>query len=152
MSQHKFTNVEEIQNAVGTPLGTTQWREITQDDVNTFADVTDDHQWIHIDVERATDSNFGGTIVHGFFTLALLPPFARELYSFELGSARLNFGLEKVRFLAPLPVGDRIRASAEFISVQEQEAGTRVNTKWIIEREGGDRPVCIAESITMIVD
>lgn len=151
MTKHAFTNIEQIEQSVGNPLGTTDWRQISQDDVNTFADVTEDHQWIHIDVERAAQSIFGGTIVHGFFTLAFLPGFAAELYQFDLGSARLNFGLEKVRFLAPLPVGDRIRGSAEFASVRQQDSGTRVHTKWTIEREGGDRPVCIAESITLIV-
>lgn len=151
MGKHTFTSVEEIKAAVNTPLGTTDWVEISQEDVNAFADVTGDHQWIHVDVERAKQSNFGGTIVHGFMTLAFLPRFAGELYQFDMGSARLNYGLEKVRFLAQLPVGERIRGSAEFVSVAEQSAGTRVHTKWTLERENGDRPVCVAESVTMIV-
>lgn len=151
MSKHTFTSVQELHDAIGLELGPTDWVEITQEDVNTFADVTGDHQWIHLDVERAKESSFGGTIVHGFMTLSFLPRFGGELYDFDLGSARLNYGLEKVRFLAQLPVGDRIRASAEIVSVSEQASGTRVNTKWTIERENGDRPVCIAESVTLIV-
>lgn len=151
MGTHKFTSFVAIENAVNKPLGTTEWTHVTQQDVNTFADVTGDQQWIHVDVERAKESNFGGTIVHGFMTLAFLPRFAAELYQFDLGSARLNFGLEKVRFPASLPVGERIKASAEFVTVVKQESGTRVNTKWVIEREGGGRPVCVAEAVTMIV-
>lgn len=151
MTKQKFTSVEEINNAMGKNLGTTEWVEITQDDVNSFADVTGDHQWIHIDVERAKASAFGGTIVHGFMTLAFLPRFGGELFEFDMGSAKLNYGLEKVRFLAQLPVGDRIRGSAEITSVVEQASGTRVNTQWTIERENGDRPVCVAESVTLIV-
>ena len=150
MTRHVSTDIEQIEQTVGNPLGTTDWRQISQDDVNTFADVTEDHQWIHVDVERAAESSFGGTIVHGFFTLAFLPRFAGELYQFDLGSARLNFGLEKVRFLAPLPVDGRIRGSAKFASVKQQDSGTRVHTKWTIERKGGDRPVCIAEFVTLI--
>lgn len=151
MTKQKFTSVEEITNAIGKNLGSTEWVEITQDDVNGFADVTGDHQWIHIDVERAKASSFGGTIVHGFMTLSFLPRFGGELFEFDMGSAKLNYGLEKVRFLAQLPVGDRIRGSAEITSVVEQASGTRVNTQWTIERENGDRPVCVAESVTLIV-
>lgn len=151
MVQQTFTSIDQIKAAVGTSLGTTDWVEITQDDVNAFADVTGDHQWIHVDVERAEASSFGGTIVHGFMTLSFLPRFGGELFAFDLGSARLNYGLEKVRFLAQVPVGSRIRASAEFVSVTEQPSGTRVNTKWTLERENGDRPICVAESVTLIV-
>src|SRR5690625_756758 len=151
MGKLKFTSVEELNTAVGQDLGTTEWVEITQDDVNAFADVTGAHQWIHVDVEPAQQSSFGGTIVHGFMTLAFLPRFAAELYQFDMGSARLNYGLEKVRFLAQLPVGARIRGSAEIVSVVEQASGTRVNTKWTSGRDNGDRPVCVAEFVIMIV-
>src|SRR5699024_12250469 len=103
MTKHVFIDIKEIEQTVGSPLGTTDWRQISQDDVNTFADVTEDHQRIHVDVERAAESNFGGTIVHGFFTLAFLPRFAAELYQFDLASARTDFGLQNVRFLARSP-------------------------------------------------
>jgi len=147
----RFATVEEIEAAVGEPLGTTDWVEIDQARVDAFADLTGDHQWIHVDAERAAASPFGGTIVHGYLTQSMIPGFSTSLFAVEAGSARLNYGSEKVRFPSPLPTGSRIRASAEFTDVTPGPAGTRVTTRWTVEREGGDKPVCVAEVVTLVL-
>jgi acyl dehydratase len=151
MAPRVFTDVAEIESAVGEELGTTAWVEITQPVVDTFAEVTADHQWIHVDVERAAASAFGGTIAHGYLTLSMLPAFAAELYTIETGSARLNYGLGKVRFPAPVPVGSRVRATPRFTAVQHVPAGSQVVVSWTVEADGVERPVCVAESITLVV-
>ncbi|MFE6509117.1 MaoC family dehydratase [Nocardioides sp. NPDC057767] len=146
-----FTSVEAIQAAVGEELGTTDWVQITQERVDRFAELTGDLQWIHVDVERATASSFGGTIAHGYLTLSMLPGFSGELYTIEAGSARLNYGLEKVRFPAPVRVGSKIRATPRIKEVREVPAGTQVVVTWTVEAEGAERPVCVAESITLVL-
>ena len=146
-----FSSLAEIEQARGEALGTTDWTLIDQPAVDAFADLTGDHQWVHVDTERASGSSFGGTIVHGFLTLAMLPGFAGRLYRIDVGSARLNYGVEKVRFPAPLPVGSRIRATPEFTAVEHLGSGTRITTTWTVEREGGDRPVCVAQTLTLVL-
>ncbi|MDO5697980.1 MAG: MaoC family dehydratase [Dermatophilus congolensis] len=151
MSKKVFSSIAELEAAVGEPIGTTEWMTIDQQKVNGFADITGDHQWIHVDVERAASSPFGGTIVHGFLTLSMLPVFSTSLFSIEAGTARLNYGLEKVRFPAPVPVGSRVRATPTFKEVRKVNAGTQVLTSWTVEAEGVSRPVCVAEMITLVV-
>jgi acyl dehydratase len=151
MAPRVFTSVPEIEAAVGQDLGTTSPVRITQDLVNRFADVTGDQQWIHVDVARAAASSMGGTIAHGYLTLSMIPAFAQQLFALEAGSARLNYGLEKVRFPAPVPVGSSIHGSALIKDVQTVPAGTRVAVAWTVEIAGGTRPVCVAESITLVV-
>jgi acyl dehydratase len=151
MAPRVFTDVAEIEAAVGEDLGTTDWVAITQPVVDTFAEVTGDHQWIHIDVERAARSAFGGTIAHGYLTLSMLPAFAAQLYTIDTGSARLNYGLGKVRFPAPVPVGSKVRATPRFAAVQHVPAGSQVVVSWTVEADGVERPVCVAESITLVV-
>ncbi|OIJ25636.1 MaoC family dehydratase [Nocardioides luteus] len=146
-----FTSVEAIEAAVGEELGTTDWVQITQDRVDRFAELTGDHQWIHVDVERATASSFGGTIAHGYLTLSMLPAFSTQLYTIEAGSARLNYGLEKARFPAPVKVGAKIRATPRIKEVRPVPAGTKVVVAWTVEAEGVERPVCVAESITLVL-
>ena len=107
-----FTSLDELAGAAGEDLGSTDWLEVSQDRVDLFADATDDHQWIHVDAERAAAGPFGGTIAHGFLTLSLIPFFASQLFDFETPGARLNYGLNKVRFPNPVKVGARVRASA----------------------------------------
>src|SRR5919202_1835664 len=104
-----FTSIEELSAAVGEDLGTTEWLEVTQDRVDAFADATGDHQWIHVDVDRARSGPFGGTIAHGYLTLALIAHFGPQLYGLQTPGARLNYGVNKVRFPAPVRVGARIR-------------------------------------------
>lgn len=151
MTQRVFRSVPDLEAAVGEELGPTEWVEITQDTVDGFADLTGDHQWIHVDVDRARTSPFGGTIAHGYLTLSMLPSFSTSLYSIEAGTARLNYGLEKVRFPASVPVGSKIRASATIKQVRQVPAGTQVHVGWTVEAEGVARPVCVAESITLVV-
>ena len=151
MTQRVFRSVPDLEAAVGEELGPTDWVEITQDTVDGFADLTGDHQWIHVDANRARTSSFGGTIAHGYLTLSMLPSFSTSLYSIEVGTARLNYGLEKVRFPASVPVGSKIRASATIKQVRPVPAGTQVIVSWLVEAEGVVRPVCVAESITLVV-
>ena len=108
-----ITGLEELKAAEGETLGTSEWHEVTQKDVDTFADVTGDHQWIHVDVERAKDTPFGGTIAHGYFTLSLGPELNNQVFKLEGFAFALNYGLNKVRFPAPVPIPSKVRASAE---------------------------------------
>lgn len=142
-----FADPAELKAAKGEHLGHTEWRTITQQQVDLFADATDDHQWIHVDAEAAESGPFGGTIAHGFLTLSLLPSFMRELYRVDGLKMAVNYGLNKVRFPAPVPVGSRLRATAVITAVDEVPGGVQVTTAFTVEREGGDKPVCVAESV-----
>jgi acyl dehydratase len=139
--------MDELKAAKGEELGYSEWHELDQDAVNAFADVTGDHQWIHVDVERAKETPFGGTIVHGFFTLSLVPSFGAEIVSYSGFNFALNYGLGKVRFPAPLPVGTKVRAKATIAEVEDVPGGVQVTQVMTFEREGGDKPVCVAETL-----
>ncbi len=143
------TTLAELPGLVGTELGTSDWVEVTQERVNLFADATDDHQWIHIDVDRAkSESPFGGPIAHGYLTLSMLVPLVAQVLTITDTRMGVNYGLNKVRFPAPVPVGSKVRARVTLKDV-EQVAGGLQNTLVVtIEREGGDKPVCIAEWVT----
>ena len=145
-----ITGLEELKQAEGTVLGTSDWHEVTQEDIDTFADVTGDHQWIHVDVERAKETPFGGTIAHGYYTLSLLPKFSYELFNFEGFAFGLNYGLNKVRFPAPLPVGSRVRMRAELSSVEDIPGGLQITTRATFETDAGEKPVCVAESLARV--
>ncbi|MCD2097360.1 MULTISPECIES: MaoC family dehydratase [Rhodococcus] len=136
---------------IGKELGPTEWYEITQERVNAFADATGDHQWIHIDPERAAASPLGSTIAHGLFSLSLGPYLSGRLLAFDGFAHGLNYGYNKVRFPAPVPVGSRIRMRVTVASVNEVAGGVQVTTTQIIEREGSDKPVMVAESIARVV-
>jgi acyl dehydratase len=143
------TTLAEMPGLKGTELGTSDWYEITQEAVNTFADATGDHQWIHVDVERAkAESPFGGPIAHGFMTLSLAVPLATGTYTISDSTMGVNYGLNKVRFPAPVPVGSRVRATTTLKDVEEVAGGLQNTISVVIEREGGDKPVCIAEWVT----
>ena len=146
-----FTSVEELENAIGEEIGPSDWVTIDQDRVNDFADATGDHQWIHVDVERAKDSPFGGTIVHGYLTLSLLPYFTGQLFTLDTPGAKLNYGTNKVRFPAPLPVGSKVRATASIAEVGETKAGTQLVTRYTLEIEGSDKPACVAETVVLLL-
>ena len=146
-----FTGVDEVVHAVGTHLGETEWLEITQEQVNQFADATGDHQWIHVDVERAAKGPYGATIAHGYLTLSLIARFGEELFSVEGVTAKLNYGVNKVRFPTPVPVGSRIRASATIAGAQETPAGVQISLQWVIELENTTKPACIAETVGLLV-
>ena len=146
-----FTSLEEFSGAVGEELGTTEWLTIDQDRVNAFADATDDHQWIHVDVDRAASGPFGGTVAHGYLTLSLLPMFGAQVFRLETPGAKLNYGLNKVRFPAPVPVGSRIRAHAKVVDVVDVPAGKQVTLGWTIEIEDAPKPACVAETVVLLL-
>jgi acyl dehydratase len=146
-----FTSLDEIAGAVGEELGSTEWLTIDQQRVDAFADATDDHQWIHVDAERAAAGPFGGTIAHGYLTLALLPRFGAEVLRLDTPGAKLNYGLNKVRFPAPVPVGARIRAHAKVADVTDLPTGTQVTFGWVIEIENVPKPACVAETVVLLV-
>jgi acyl dehydratase len=138
------TDLASLPTLVGTLLGPTEWAEITQAQVNQFADLTDDHNFIHVDPERARQSPFGSTIAHGFLTLSLVAP-VTQLLAVTDAKASINYGMEKVRFPAPLPVGKRWRAVAEILEVTEVKGGIQTKVAASVEVEGSDRPAVAAE-------
>jgi acyl dehydratase len=142
------TTLAELPGLTGTELGTSDWVEVTQQRVDLFAEATGDHQWIHVDVERANrESPFGGPIAHGYLTLSLLiPMWSQVLVVTDVGMA-VNYGLNKVRFPAPVPVGSKLRLTATLKDVEEITGGLQVTATAVIERDGGDKPVCIAEPV-----
>ncbi|WP_107766975.1 MaoC family dehydratase [Nocardioides terrigena] len=150
MGARVIATAEELNGLLGQQLGVTDWLTVDQERVDGFAKVTDDHQWIHVDTERAKQSPFGGTIAHGFLTLALTVPLGAELYELGFGSSGLNYGLNKVRFPAPVPVGSRIRAQVTLDEIRETGAGLQLTTTYTIEIEGKERPACVAERLTLV--
>jgi acyl dehydratase len=145
--------VEKLKTMVGQDNGTSDWVLIDQERVNRFADATDDHQWIHVDVEQAKQGPFGGTIAHGFLILSLTPLFSSSgKYLPEGMKMVLNYGLNKVRFIAPVPVGSRIRSKMVISGVEEKDPGRLlVTTTHTIEIEGQEKPACIAETLAMFM-
>ncbi|MEU4267419.1 MaoC family dehydratase [Streptomyces sp. NPDC026092] len=143
-----FTSAEELRAAVGEQLGHSDWLEIEQKRIDLFADATGDHQWIHVDPERAAGGPFGKTIAHGYLTLSLLPTLVPQIMRVEGMKMGLNYGTNKVRFPAPVPVGSRLRAGAVLTEVTEAGGGVQVTATVTVEREGGDKPVCVAESVS----
>jgi acyl dehydratase len=144
-----ISGVDGMRDLVGKDIGPTGWREVKQEDINTFAELSGDDQWIHVDVDRAkTESPFGTTIAHGNLTLALIDGFRMQLIKVEGVKLGVNMGWNKVRFPAPVPAGSRVRASAEFISIDELDGGWYQSvTKFTIECEDQEKPVCVAESV-----
>lgn len=142
-----FEDLNEFAAAQGSQLGPTEWMEISQDRVNLFADATDDHQWIHVDPEKAADGPFGGTIAHGLLTLSLLPHFSHDLYRVDGISLAVNYGYNKVRFITPVKVGSRIRARGEVTAINQLESAVQATTTITVEIEGSDKPAAVAESI-----
>ena len=145
-----ITGLDELRSAEGKTLGTTEWHEVTQDAINAFADVTGDHQWIHVDPERAKDTPFGGTIAHGYYTLSLAPRFSEQILKLEGFAFAVNYGLNKVRFPAPLPVGGRVRMKGKVAGVEPIQGGAQLTLELTFEHEGGDKPACVAESLARV--
>lgn len=141
------TGIEEVKALVGRSLGYSDWHEVTQEQVNLFADATGDHQWIHTDPDRAQDGPFGTTIAHGFLTLSLIPMMLPKILRFEGFSMGVNYGLNRVRFPAPVPVGSKVRATAVVDEVTEIKGGVQTRITVTFEVEGGSKPVCVAESL-----
>jgi acyl dehydratase len=142
------TTLAELPGLVGKELGSSDWREVPQESVNLFADATGDHQWIHVDVERAKrESPFGGPIAHGYLTLSLLVPLLGQVMTISDAVMGVNYGLNKVRFPSPVPVGSKVRATASLKDVSEFPGGLQYVLSVTVEREGGDKPVCVAEPV-----
>jgi acyl dehydratase len=142
------TTVAELPDLKGKELGTSSWVEITQERVNQFAEATGDHQWIHVDVERAkAESPFGGPIAHGYLTLSLIIPMYADVLTITDAKMGVNYGLNKVRFPAPVPVGAKLRLTATLKDVEEVAGGLQVTVAGVIEAEGVSKPVCIAEPV-----
>ena len=137
----------DLPTLVGTDLGYSDWFEITQDRINTFADATDDHQWIHVDPERAKDGPFGGPIAHGFLTLSLFIPMWVDLLDVQGAGTKVNYGLDKVRFVSPVPAGSRVRLTATIAEVTEVGGGIQLVVDGTIEIEGGTKPAVALRSL-----
>ena len=142
-----FASVDALRDAIGKDLGYSDWVTIDQARINQFADATGDHQWIHVDPERAAQGPFKTTIAHGYLTLSLLPVLTAGLVRVDGVRMGVNYGVNKVRFPAPVPVDARVRARVEIVSVEDVGGGVQVTSRVTIERDGGDKPVCVAESV-----
>lgn len=146
-----FTSLEEVAAATGEELGTSEWVTIEQERVDKFADATGDHQWIHVDVERAEEGPFGGTIAHGYLTLSLIPWLGSSVFSLETPGAKLNYGVNKVRFPNPVRVGSRIRSTVSVGDVTDLPAGKQLTLKHVIEIQGESKPACVAETVVLLL-
>lgn len=142
-----FASVDALRDAVGKDLGYSDWITIDQARINQFAEATGDYQWIHVDPERAAHGPFKTTIAHGYLTLSLLPVLTTGLVRVDGVRMGVNYGVNKVRFPAPVPVDSRVRARVEIVSVEDVGGGVQVTSRVTIERDGGDKPVCVAESV-----
>jgi acyl dehydratase len=148
-----ITSIDDAVAAVGQPLGVSDWKEIDQKRVEAFADVTEDHQWIHVDVDRAAaESPYGGTIAHGFLTLSLIPVLCQQNYRVENRKMGINYGLNKVRFLAPVGVGSRVRVRSELLDVTKvADDIVNLTIRNTVELDGSDKPAAVADMITRII-
>ena len=144
-----FQNPQELKTAVGNPLGVSEWLEIDQKRIDLFAEATGDHQWIHVDPERAKQGPFGTTIAHGYLTQSLVNLFMPEIIQVNGSSMGINYGADRLRFPAPVPVGSRIRGTAEIISAEDTKDGAvQAKVRITVEIEGGDRPACVVDTIS----
>ena len=143
-----FKNPAELLSATGVHLGYGEWLEIDQRRIDLFAEATGDHQWIHVDPVRAAAGPFGKTIAHGYLTLSLANQFLPQIMRVDNTSMGINYGCEKVRFPAPVPVGSRVRGAGEVISAEEVKGGVQVVVRMVIEIEGGERPACVIDTIS----
>jgi acyl dehydratase len=146
-----FADIDEFAAAAGTTLGQGAWRSVTQEQIQLFADATDDHQWIHTDPERAAAGPFGTTIAHGYLTLSMIPALGQEIYRIDGLAMGINYGLDRVRFPAPVPTGSRIRATADLHSVEVVPGGVQALVGYVIEIEGATKPACVAECVSRLI-
>ena len=143
-----FASVQELLGAVGRELGTTDWIVIGQDRIDQFADATEDHQWIHVDVERAKAGPFGGTIAHGYLTLSLCAYFLGQLASVSGISMGINYGIDRARFIAPVPAGSRVRGRGEVVAVTEVAGGVQAVVRITVELEGSEKPAAVVDTVS----
>ncbi|GAB3206730.1 MaoC family dehydratase [Nocardia tengchongensis] len=146
-----FEGLPELEKAVGTHLGYSDWHTVTQQQIDNFADATGDHQWIHVDPVRAAAGPFGATVAHGFLTLSLLPMLAAGVYTVTGLSMGINYGANKVRFPAPVPVDSRVRAGVELVSLTPASTGFQLVTRVTVEIDGAPKPACVAEHVALLV-
>lgn len=146
-----FNGIDELKDAVGTHLGYSDWHTITQRQIDTFAESTGDHQWIHVDPDRAAQGPFGATIAHGYLTLSLLPMLVWQIYSVDGVRMGVNYGANKLRFPSPVVVDSRVRAGVEMISVSAGPGGYHVVARVTVECEGADKPACVVDAVSVLV-
>jgi acyl dehydratase len=144
-----FTSPEDLLQSRGELIGFSEWVEVDQTRIELFADATNDHNWVHLDAERAAASRYGGTIAHGFLTLALLADFSVSLFRVDGHPLAINYGLNKVRFPAPVPSGSKVRARADLQEATVVAGGVQITTLYTFECTEGDKPVCVAEHVSM---
>ena len=145
-----INGIEDLKGRVGQELGVSDWHEVSQAEIDAFAEATDDHQFIHVDPERAKQTPFGSTIAHGLYTLSLGPKFSYEMFSFDNVAFGINYGYEKIRFPAPVPVDSKVRMRAELLSVHEIPGGVQFKVKQTYEIEGAEKPACVAEALARV--
>jgi acyl dehydratase len=150
MAATVINGLDDLKTKVGQELGVSEWLEVTQEAIDAFADATGDHQWIHVDPDRAKETPFGGTIAHGLYTLSLGPQFSYAMFEVQGVAFGLNYGYNKVRYPAPLPVGSKVRMRATLTAADEIPGGLQMTVTQTFEREGGDKPVCVAESVSRV--
>ena len=146
-----FTSFDDLSAAAGEELGTSDWLTIDQERVNRFADATGDHQWIHVDVERARQGPFGGTIAHGYLTLSLVPYLGSQVFTLDTPGAKLNYGVNKVRFPNPVRVGSRVRDTVTVKEVTDLPSGKQLVLGHVISIEGEEKPACVAEAVVLLL-
>ncbi|HET9740161.1 MAG TPA: MaoC family dehydratase [Solirubrobacteraceae bacterium] len=145
-----ITGLEELRDAKGETLGTSDWHEVTQEAIDAFADVTGDHQWIHVDRERAKETPFGGTIAHGYYTLSLAPMLTAQVMALDGFAMVINYGANRVRFPAPVPVGSRVRVTVRVADIDDSPGGAQLTLELTFEVEGGEKPVCVAQTLMRV--
>ncbi|WP_431970535.1 MaoC family dehydratase [Nocardia sp. bgisy134] len=146
-----FQGLAELEKAIGTHLGYSDWHTVTQEQINLFAEATGDHQWIHVDPVKAATGPFGTTIAHGFLTLSLIPMLTQRIYRVDGLSMGVNYGANKVRFPAPVPVGSRLRAGVELLSLTQATLGFQAVSRVTVDIEGAAKPACVAETVSVLV-
>ena len=146
-----FTTFEELEQAAGEELGASEWVTIDQRRVNQFADATGDHQWIHVDVERAKEGPFGGTIAHGYLTLSLVPWLGSQVFTLQTPGAKLNYGVNKVRFPNPVKVGAKVRVRVKLAEVTDIPKGKQLTVQHTIDIDGEEKPAMIAETVVLLL-
>ncbi|MBV8861627.1 MAG: MaoC family dehydratase [Mycobacterium sp.] len=147
-----YQGITGFESHVGEHLGYSEWHDVTQKEIDLFAEATGDHQWIHVDAERAAKGPYGKTIAHGYLTLSLVPILVQQIYRVMGLSMQINYGVDRLRFPAPVPVDSRIRAGAELVKVERNDTGGRATVRVTVEIEGSDRPACVVDTIAAMVD
>ena len=145
-----INGIEDLKERVGQELGVSDWHEVSQAEIDAFAEATDDHQFIHVDPERAKQTPFGSTIAHGLYTLSLGPKFSYEMFSVDNVAFGINYGYEKIRFPAPVPVDSKVRMRAELLSVDDIPGGVQFKVRQTYELEGAEKPACVAEALARV--